>query len=140
MVNTKIDAYTSEFPNRCLAVSSLGLVRYLSAMKICAAVVGNSSSGILEAPSLRVPTVNIGDRQKGRVRAPSVVDCEPERVSIQGAIESVLDAGFRKSLEGMSSPFEQYGTAARIVEVIASFELEGVIKKSFYDLTKASFD
>ena len=66
--------YEEKHPDQCLVVHSLGCLRYLSVMKFCAAVVGNSSSGIIEAPAFRVPTINIGDRQKGRVRAKSVVD------------------------------------------------------------------
>jgi UDP-hydrolysing UDP-N-acetyl-D-glucosamine 2-epimerase len=135
VINARIDSYVAEFPDRCMAVASLGLIRYLSAMKFCAAVVGNSSSGILEAPSMKVPTVNIGDRQKGRVRAPSVVDCEPERVSIKNTLDVVLDAGFREGIQGMDSPFEKCDTAAEIVKVSASIELGGLLKKSFYNLT-----
>jgi UDP-N-acetylglucosamine 2-epimerase len=103
-------------------------------MRIAAAVVGNSSSGILEAPSFKVPTVNIGDRQKGRVRAQSVVDCEPDRNSIKMALDSVLDSKFRETLADMNSPFERPNTAATIVEVIASAKLEGLLKKPFYNL------
>lgn len=139
VINAKIDGYVAEFPDRCFAVASLGLVRYLSAMKICAAVVGNSSSGILEAPSMKVPTVNIGDRQKGRVRARSVVDCEPDRTSIKNTLDAVLDSGFRRDIQDMKSPFEKCDTAAKIVEVIASIELDGVLKKSFYNLTPTKF-
>lgn len=135
VINARIDSYVAEFPDRCMAVASLGLIRYLSAMKFCAAVVGNSSSGILEAPSMKVPTVNIGDRQKGRVRAPSVVDCEPERVSIKNTLDVVVDAGFREGIQGMDSPFEKCDTAAEIVKVSASIELGGLLKKSFYNLT-----
>jgi GDP/UDP-N,N'-diacetylbacillosamine 2-epimerase (hydrolysing) len=134
IINSKLEAYAALNSDRCLAVASLGLVRYLSAMRIAAAVVGNSSSGILEAPSFKVPTVNIGDRQKGRVRAQSVVDCEPDRNSIKMALDSVLDSKFRETLADMNSPFERPNTAATIVEVIASAKLEGLLKKPFYNL------
>lgn len=135
IINAKIDAYVAEFPERCMAVASLGLVRFLSAMKMCAAVVGNSSSGILEAPSLKVPTVNIGDRQKGRVRAPSIVDCKPDSESVKNAMDAVLNDAFRAGIQNMESPFEKCGTADEIVKVVASIKLEGLLKKSFYNLT-----
>lgn len=134
IINSKLEAYAALNSDRCLAVASLGLVRYLSAMKMAAAVVGNSSSGILEAPSFKVPTVNIGDRQKGRVRAQSVVDCKPDRKSIKTALDSVLDSKFRETLADMNSPFERPDTAATIVEVIASAKLEGLLKKPFYNI------
>jgi GDP/UDP-N,N'-diacetylbacillosamine 2-epimerase (hydrolysing) len=134
VINAGIDSYVAEFPDRCLAVASLGLIRYLSAMKLCAAVVGNSSSGILEAPSFHVPTVNIGDRQKGRVRAQSVLDCEPDRLSIQSEINRALTQEFIQSLKGSCSPFEKADTALSIVGSLAKVELQGIIKKSFFDI------
>ena len=140
VVNDKLDAYVAVYADRCLVVASLGLQRYLSAMKLCAAVVGNSSSGIIEAPTMNVPTVNIGDRQKGRVRARSVIDCEPNRASIKNALDAVLDEIFYSSIQYMKSPFEKDDTAAEIVETSASIELEGLLKKSFYNLTQANFD
>ena len=134
VINARIDSYVAEFPDRCMAVASLGLIRYLSAMKLCAAVVGNSSSGILEAPSFHVPTVNIGDRQKGRVRAQSVLDCEPDRLSIQSGINRALTQEFIQSLKGSCSPFEKADTALSIVGSLAKVELQGIIKKSFFDI------
>lgn len=135
-VNDRIDAYAAQHPERCLAVSSLGLQRYLSAMKMCAAVVGNSSSGILEAPAFCVPTVNIGDRQKGRVRTPSIIDCEP--CGIVPALQKAVDPEFTKRLQGMSHPCEQEETAAQIVEVLQQTSLDGLLKKSFNNLSKPS--
>ena len=134
VVNDRIDAYAAEHPERCLVVASLGLKRYLSAMKICDAVVGNSSSGILETPAFGVPTVNIGDRQRGRLRTRSIIDCEPDNGAIVAAIQKALDPQFRDSLQGLEHPCEQENTAARIVEKIQQTNLVGLLKKSFYDL------
>ena len=134
VINDKLDAYVALNTDRCLVVTSLGLTRYLSAMKLCAAVIGNSSSGILEAPSFHVPTVNIGDRQKGRVRAQSVLDCEPDRLSIQSEINRALTQEFIQSLKGSCSPFEKADTALSIVGSLAKVELKGIIKKSFFDI------
>jgi GDP/UDP-N,N'-diacetylbacillosamine 2-epimerase (hydrolysing) len=134
LINDRLDAYVAEHSGRCLAVTSLGLQRYLSAMRLCAAVVGNSSSGILEAPSFHVPTVNIGDRQKGRIRARSILDCEPNRASIQSALHLALSPEFIQSLEGLSSPFEQQNTALSIVRHLATVDLQEIVKKSFHDI------
>lgn len=134
VVNDRIDAYAALHPERCLAFASLGLVRYLSAMTICDAVVGNSSSGILETPALGLPTVNIGDRQKGRIRTPSILDCTPESSAITAAIQEASDPRFRDSIKGMPHPCEQENTAAQIVEKLLEANLDGLLKKTFYDL------
>jgi GDP/UDP-N,N'-diacetylbacillosamine 2-epimerase (hydrolysing) len=134
IINDRIDAYAVLHPDRCLAVASLGLHRYLSAMKICDAVVGNSSSGILETPAFGVPTINIGDRQKGRIRTKSIIDCEPNQNAIVAALQKTLDPRFRDSLQGMVHPCEQEHTAMQIVKKIQQANLDGLLKKSFYDL------
>ena len=135
IVNDRIDTYAAMHPDRCLAVASLGLRRYLSAMKICDAVVGNSSSGILETPAFGIPTVNIGDRQKGRIRTKSIIDCEPTQDAIATALQKALDPQFRDSLRGMKHPCEQENTAVQMVEKIQQSNLEGVLKKPFFDMS-----
>lgn len=135
IVNAMIDEYAELHPDHVLAVSSLGSRRYLSAMALSAAVIGNSSSGIVEAPIMRVPTVNIGDRQKGRVRAPSIIDCSPTQASIVHAIAKAISPRFRRSFVDMPNPFEQEGTVSRIVAALAEMDLRGRLKKTFWDLT-----
>jgi UDP-hydrolysing UDP-N-acetyl-D-glucosamine 2-epimerase len=134
VINAMIDDYVTARPERCLAVASLGLRRYLSAMKLCDAVIGNSSSGILETPVFGVPTVNIGDRQKGRLRTESIVDCTPDCVSIVSAIQKALSPRFRAGLENLKHPCEKAGTAGQIVEQLLKVDLSRLIKKTFYDL------
>ena len=116
--------------------SSLGAVRYLSALKYAVCMLGNSSSGISEAPSLKVPTVNIGDRQKGRIMAESVISCEPLRDEIVNAVKKAEDPLFRESLKDMTSPFGDGHTSEKTVKIIKSFLSSGKIdlKKKFYDL------
>ena len=116
--------------------SSLGAVRYLSALKYAVCMLGNSSSGISEAPSLKVPTVNIGDRQKGRIMAESVISCEPLRDEIVNAVKKAEDPLFRESLKDMESPFGDGHTSEKTVEIIKGFLSSGKIdlKKKFYDL------
>jgi len=134
VINEMIDRFAAINPQRCLAVASLGLKRYLSAMKICSAVIGNSSSGILEAPILKVPTVNIGDRQKGRLRVKSILDCEADTNAISQAIETALTESFRHDIRDLIHPSEQADTAQKIVRMLATVDLQGIIKKSFHDI------
>lgn len=134
VINAMIDDYVAARPECCLTVASLGLRRYLSAMKFCDAVIGNSSSGILEAPVFGIPTVNIGDRQKGRLRTESIIDCTPDCVSIGSAIQKALDPRFRARLDNLKHPCEKTGTAGQIVEQLLKVDLSRLIKKTFYDL------
>jgi UDP-hydrolysing UDP-N-acetyl-D-glucosamine 2-epimerase len=139
VINRLIDKYTEKRPERCFVVASLGALRYLSAMKYAAAVIGNSSSGIVEAPSFKIPTINIGDRQKGRVRAESaVVDCEPSVASIEAAIHNGLSSEFQQLLKNTKNPYEKSGTASEIVSVIAAVDLSGLLKKQFYNIPIAN--
>jgi len=134
IINQLIDDYVSNNPSKAIAFTSMGQLRYLSAMKHAAAVVGNSSSGIVEAPSFKIPTVNIGDRQKGRVRAASVIDCEPNKASIIAAMEKALAKDFLQSLEFITNPYEKPDTAKNILEVLKKTEIANIIKKPFFDL------
>lgn len=121
--------------NRIKLVSSLGLVRYLSALKYCAMVIGNSSSGILEAPSFGIPTVNIGDRQTGRIKTKSVIDCVPEKESILRAMKKATDRSFLEQIVDMPQLYGDGNASAAIVDTIKSTLCEGVnLMKIFYDL------
>ncbi len=135
VINHLIDEYSEERAERCLAVASLGVHRYLSAMKYATAVIGNSSSGIVEAPSFKIPTVNIGDRQKGRVKVESVMDCEPSVSPIVSSIRKAISLEFQEVLKVVKNPYEQVGTAANILEKIILFRDTELIKKKFYNLS-----
>lgn len=119
-----------------LVVSSLGVLRYLSAVKYSKAVIGNSSSGIIEAPSLGIPTVNIGDRQKGRMMADSVICCIPDKKAIIKAISKVLKDDFQEVSKHIVSPFGDGTTSDRIVEIITAYleNKEETNEKNFYDI------
>jgi UDP-N-acetylglucosamine 2-epimerase len=119
-------------------VESLGQRRYLGLMALCDAVIGNSSSGLIEAPALRAPTVNIGDRQKGRLRAESVVDCKPERRNVAAALRRVLDPSFRMSLADQPSRYGIGDAAVRIRDVIATTDLSRITMKHFHDWSEPS--
>jgi len=134
IINRLIDEYVAMNPAKAIAFTSMGQLKYLSAMQHCAAVVGNSSSGIVEAPSIKALTLNIGDRQKGRVRAKSVIDCEPEIESIEKALKKALSPDFVDSLQDLINPYEKSGAAQAILDVLKGSDLENIIKKEFYDL------
>lgn len=122
------------------AYVSLGSRRYLSCMAQVDGVVGNSSSGLLEAPSLGIGTVNIGDRQRGRLTAQSVINCPPERAAIEAALRELYSPPFRQRLAGgIESPYGNGGATARILARLRDLSLEKVLKKSFYDLPPGAF-
>lgn len=116
------------------AFTSLGQLRYLSCVRHADAVVGNSSSGIIEAPAFGVGTVNIGDRQAGRLRANSVVDCPPERAAIRKAIERVTSSDFRKVLDNIENPYGEGNASERIIEALGRHDFAALVRKSFHDL------
>ncbi len=134
VINRLIDEYAEKRPGRCLTVTSLGMHMYLSAMKYTTAVIGNSSSGIVEAPSFKIPTVNIGDRQKGRVRPESVMDCDSAASVIKVVIKKAISVEFKEVLKFVKNPYEQADTTCRIVSAIAAFDPAGLIKKRFYNI------
>lgn len=134
IINQMLNDYKKSHSDQCLVIPSLGYLRYLSAMKLCEAVIGNSSSGVLEAPALKVPTINIGDRQKGRIRVDSIIDCEPSKGSIIAALKLIYENTFQSNLQRMDIPFEKTGTSERIKKIIQNADLTGIVKKKFFDM------
>lgn len=133
-INRRLDEYTAARKERAACYASLGQLRYLSAMKYASAVVGNSSSGLLEAPVLKKPTVNIGSRQQGRLRSPSVIDCAEGKDAIAEALRKAVSAEFRRGLDNMAIPYADGKIARRIKDVLRDVELEGLFQKRFFDL------
>jgi UDP-N-acetylglucosamine 2-epimerase (non-hydrolysing)/GDP/UDP-N,N'-diacetylbacillosamine 2-epimerase (hydrolysing) len=131
ILTQQIEAYGAAHADRVLVVTSLGQVRYLSAMQHCDVVIGNSSSGITEAPALKKPCVNIGDRQKGRLRATSVIDCAEERGAIRAAIKRALTAEFRSVAATTQSLYGDSDASRRIVSFLKTADL--TTQKHFYD-------
>lgn len=113
---------------------SLGQLRYLSCMALCDGVVGNSSSGLLEAPTLKKGTVNIGDRQQGRLQAANVINCRAHRGEISLALQKLNSHEFQASLSATANPYGDGGASSRIVEIIRTIKLDGFTQKPFYDL------
>jgi len=138
VINQLIDRYAARQPGRVYATTSLGQVNYLSAMRHCSCVVGNSSSGIVEAPFMNKPTVNVGIRQNGRLKAVSVLDCAENREAIQSALALAISEEFARRIEGDISLYGAGATAAAIVAELKAAKLEGSVIKSFYDLPAGS--
>ena len=134
IINQLIDEYVSDHSNQAVVHTSLGQVRYLSAVKHVDGVVGNSSSGIIEAPSFQTGTINIGDRQYGRVRADSVIDCETTEESIRSALKLLFSREFIEKLSGVENPHGGGNVAGKIVKELQTQSIDNIIKKLFFDL------
>lgn len=133
-LNEMLDDYQSKFPQKFKVFDSLGVLRYLSVMKHCACVIGNSSSGILEAPSFKVATINIGNRQAGRLQAESIINCEAKKSDISKAIEKISSEEFKQILSSAKNPYEGENTAKKIAQEIEVFVNKLNTFKVFYDL------
>lgn len=136
IINLLIDDYAAKNPERALSVTSLGQVRYLSLLKQVDAVIGNSSSGLVEAPVAKTATVNIGARQRGRLKAASVIDCDETIDGIAAAIQKALSAEFRATLPGVRSLYGSGKASERVVQVLKTVSLDGILMKSFHDKGK----
>lgn len=134
-INILIDEYISRKHDRAMAFTSMGQLRYLSAMSLASVVIGNSSSGIIEAPSFGVPTVNIGCRQKGRIKAESVIDCIPEKEAIRKGIKTALSAPFGNVSSRVVNPYYQQNVTDKILESIHDYFLSEHSAKSFFQGT-----
>ena len=130
-----IEKYVKKNSVRAFLFNSLGQLRYLSLMKNSVVMVGNSSSGIIEAPSFKLPVVNIGDRQKGRIRARNIIDLPSgSGDKIEADINKALSEKFRKSLSNLKNPYGGGNVSKKIVDVIKRIPLRDNLKKHFYDL------
>ncbi len=134
IMNAMIDAYAAAHPARVIAVASLGQLNYLSAMKHCAAVVGNSSSGIVEAPAIRVPTVNIGNRQSGRLKADSIIDCAEDKAQIVAALKQAISPAFRETAGRTVSLYGNCNATMQILKKLGELDCRKRVPKRFYDL------
>ena len=132
-INARVRSFCAARPEQAVQVASLGVRRYLSLMGISEAVIGNSSSGLLEAPFAGVPVVNIGDRQRGRLRGPAVVDCIDTIEAINAAITKARSKEFRVIAARHETPYGKPGASAKIVEVLRELSLDGILFKRFYE-------
>lgn len=128
-----VQQFVAQHPN-ARAYTSLGQLRYLSCVAQVDGVVGNSSSGLAEVPSLKKGTINIGDRQRGRLQAESVINCEPTRNSITAAFQQLYSTTFKANLKDVRNPYGDGGASAIVVDTLKHCALDGLVKKAFYDL------
>lgn len=126
--------FVSTYPNRTIAFSSMGSLRYLSTMQFVDGVIGNSSSGLLEAPTYQIGTINIGDRQKGRLKAKSVIDCVASNKSIRNAINKLYSKEFQGILKDVKNPYGNGNASEKILDTLKKVYLPENLKKNFYDL------
>lgn len=128
-----IDNFVKKFKYRSCSFTSLGHKKYLSLMKYVDGVLGNSSSGLLEAPTFKIGTINIGDRQKKRLKALSVIDCKPYKKNIKDSINLLYSKKFNKKLKFTKNPYGNGGASTKIVKILKKIDLKNLIKKEFYD-------
>ena len=128
-----IDEYVKAHPEKAVAFTSLGQLKYLSALKHVNVVVGNSSSGILEVPLFKIPTVNIGDRQKGRLMPDSVINCSPTETEMDKALQIAFDPKFSLKIQSQKNIYGDGNATSKIMDVLKKFELKSM-KKPFFDI------
>lgn len=134
VINNMIDEFVLNHPEKAKAFTSLGNLRYLSLLQYCDAIIGNSSSGIIEAPSLNIATINLGDRQKGRTQADSVINCEVDLEQITNAFLKFQSTDFKDQLKNIRNPYGDGNTANRIIEVLESTVWDEIKIKRFYNI------
>lgn len=134
IINQMIDEYVTKNFEKSVQFTSLGQLRYLSALQFVDAVVGNSSSGLLEVPSFKIGTINIGDRQKGRIKADSVIDCSANKTDIEKAFERLYSKEFQNSLLTVQTPYGDGCASKKIIEALKNIDFKNILKKSFYDI------
>lgn len=131
---SRVRDFVAKDKSRRHAVASLGRKRYYAALNHCSAIVGNSSSGLTEAPSFHKPTLNIGNRQKGRTRCASVVDCDATCQGIREGLRKVLSEEMKKIAEETVNPYYKKDTLHQIFDIITTYPLDGLTQKQFYDI------
>lgn len=134
VINSMIDEYVSTNSHKSVGFTSLGQLRYLSALQYVDVMVGNSSSGLAEAPSFKIGTINIGDRQKGRIKAQSVIDTLNEKESILKAFKELYSEEFKKKLLTVENPYGDGCASQKVINIFKNIDLSNILKKSFYDL------
>ena len=138
IINQMIDQYVKKNLDRSMGAASLGQLNYLSVLKYVDFMIGNSSSGLLEAPSFKIGTINIGDRQNGRIKAESVVDCLPNKKSIKKAIKMIYSNKFQNLLKNVKNPYDNGCASKKIVKVLKTVKLDNILKKTFFDIKFSS--
>ena len=133
IIKQLIDDFVKNNPKRSKSFVSLGQLRYLSALKYVDLVVGNSSSGLIEVPSFKIPTINIGDRQRGRIKASSVINSNPNKEDIIDSINKALSPSFKNRIKNIKNPYGEPGASLKIKNILKGFNLDNILKKKFFE-------
>jgi len=134
IIKQMIDRFVSKNKNRSISFTSLGHRNYISIMQYVDGVVGNSSSGLLEAPTFKIGTINIGDRQSGRLKAESIIDCDPNKESINNAISKLYSQKFKNVIKKTSNPYGKGNASEKIIKTLLNLKLPKELKKKFHDI------
>lgn len=134
IITAKVKEYVAKHPENAFAITSLGKKRYYSALKYATAVIGNSSSGLIEAPIFNIPTLNIGNRQEGRTRCESIIDVPATYKTIKEGLRKAISDEYQEIAAKVNSPYEKAGSVELVFNTIKSYPLDGITKKKFYDL------
>jgi UDP-hydrolysing UDP-N-acetyl-D-glucosamine 2-epimerase len=134
IINQMMETYANKHPEKSVLFTSLGTLRYLSVMTQVTAVLGNSSSGIVEAPSIPTATINIGDRQKGRIQAESIINCNANKEEIVSAFQKVKSEEFRKKIKNVINPYGNGTASHQIMKIFKTLSPERLSRKTFYDI------
>ena len=134
IIKKMINEFTDNNKIRSISFTSMGRLKYLSTLQFVDGVIGNSSSGLAEAPTFKVGSINIGDRQKGRLKADSVIDCKPTKASIKQSIETLYSKDFRNILSAVQNPYGKGNASEKIMKILREVKIPEQLKKEFYDL------
>ena len=135
IINSRIDKYVKNNSDKSVCFTSLGQLRYLSALKHVDCVIGNSSSGLIEVPSFKTATVNIGDRQRGRIFGDSVTSCDSTTEDIKNAIKKSISINFKENVLSVAkNPYGEGNSSDSIIEILKNTDLNNILKKQFNDL------
>lgn len=129
-----ISDFVNRNPVKYVMFKSLGQLNYLSCLKYVSLVIGNSSSGLIEVPSFKIPTINIGDRQNGRLKSDSVIDCNPNKNEIKKAINLALSSNFKRKISKQKNLYGSPGASKKILDELINHNLRNILKKKFYSL------
>jgi len=133
-INKAIEDYVRQNKSNSVVHSSLGQLKYISLLKYVDGVVGNSSSGLIEVPSFNIGTINIGDRQKGRIRSKSIIDCDTTIDSIRSGLSKLYQTNFKEGIQSTENPYDGGETSKKIINILNEYSLENILKKYFYDI------
>ncbi len=129
-----INQFVKAYPLNSIAITSMGQINYLSTLKFVDAVIGNSSSGLIEVPSFKIPTINIGDRQRGRIMPETVISCPTEKNEILAAIKKSNSKEFKNKIDNFKNPYGTHNVSSKIVDILKNINPKDLLKKKFFNL------